>query len=63
MSVTSLDVHSVNLVDHELTDDPLLTLDALADAADRLPPVPSIPNGATRVLPYCTRTPLIGTPS
>jgi hypothetical protein len=38
MSVTSLDVHSVNLVDHELTDDPLLTLDALADAADRLPP-------------------------
>ena len=34
-----------------------------AIAADRLPPVPTIPNGATRVLPYRTRTPLIGMPS
>ena len=37
MSVTSLDVRTVTLVDHELVDEPLLTLDALADAADRLP--------------------------
>lgn len=37
MSVTSLDVRTVTLVDHDLVDEPLLTLDALADAADRLP--------------------------
>ena len=37
MTMTSLDVGTVTLVDHELVDEPLLTLDALADAADRLP--------------------------
>jgi hypothetical protein len=60
MSVTSLDVRTVTLVDHDLVDEPLLTLDALADAADRLPPslvehhladIPRVlPGGETKVL-------------
>ena len=35
--MTSLEVGSVTIIGHELVDEPLLTLDALADAADRLP--------------------------
>jgi hypothetical protein len=60
MSLTSLDVDTVTLVDHDLIGEPLLTLEALADAADRLPPqqvehhladIPSVlPGGETKKL-------------
>jgi hypothetical protein len=36
--MTSIDVATANVFEHSLLDESLVTLDALADAADRLPP-------------------------
>jgi hypothetical protein len=36
--MTSIRIDAPNVVGHELVDEPLVTLEALADAADRLPP-------------------------